>query len=472
MYSEVFDSDFEQHAQSLELLAFHQRFKAARRDRDMPDATDMPFSDFTSKLPFIMRLSPVGDDVWRYDHYGAGIAAVARIDMTGKTTADFGGVVGDFFQSIYRRARDEARPLFTIHRAVIAAGVHSWERLVLPVRESDGQVGFLVYNRPREFQRDFLKTILDILPDGIIAVRAMRASDTTIGSAAIVSVNPAATRLLDLGEINIDQTSFPDCAREAGVPELWPEVVEVMHSRVQRETKLTICTANGIRHLRARIAPLGDGALLYISDVSDLVRSNMMLESEQSLLEHELQQRESEARRLRVEATADPLTGLLNRRGFFAEVAALDSNGAALALIVADIDHFKSINDRYGHAAGDEALKHVARNMDAALRRHGGFASRFGGEEFIGVMPSGADEAWSVTEQLRVELMIRPVSSQVGPVPLTCSFGIADVRKAKSVDHALQLADEALYLAKNQGRNRTIVADRALAVPLQVARRA
>lgn len=469
MYAEIFDRDFERHAQSAELLQFLERYHAVRGERDMPDAADMPLTDFPRKLPFLMVLEPLGDNTYRYVHYGAGIAAVSRFDMTGKTTADFGGVVSEFFESVYQRARDEARPLFTIHRAVKAASVHSWERLILPLRQADGQIGFLVYNRPREFQQDFLKAVLDIIPDGVLAIRAMRNADGRIVDAAVVSANPAGLAMLGLQQVDIDEASFRDCATFAEIPDLWDDVVDVIVNRGQRDKQFSLFGPNGIRHLRARVAPLADGALLHLSDITEFIRNAMMLESEQGMLHDELIRRDTEADRLRREATADPLTGLLNRRGFFAQAARMQEQDGNLTLIVADVDHFKAINDRYGHQVGDEAIKYVAHNLEAAIGARGGIAARFGGEEFIGLIPEDVAQVWIQIEQLRIEIMVRPFASEIGPVNLTVSLGIADMRAAGTIETALQEADTALYEAKRQGRNRTIAAGSRLGTPTKLA---
>jgi diguanylate cyclase (GGDEF)-like protein/putative nucleotidyltransferase with HDIG domain len=158
-------------------------------------------------------------------------------------------------------------------------------------------------------------------------------------------------------------------------------------------------------------------------------------------------------------ARRDPLTDLLNRRGF-EEVFDLElerarRTGAPLSLVVGDLDRFKEINDAFGHSAGDEALKRVARVIDSAKR---GFdaAARVGGEEFAILAPD-ADEhgSYMLAERLRADVE-RSFAS--GPGPLTVSFGIATFPvHGQSTNALLRAGDQALYAAKRLGRNRSVI---------------
>lgn len=462
MYCEVHTEDIEQHAQAAELLQFLARYLAVRGQRDMPDAADLPLENFPWKKPFLMVLAPEGDDVYRYVHYGSGIIAAARFDMTGRTTAEFGGALGNFFMSVYRRARDEARPIFTIHRAVKAAAVHSWERLVLPVRHADGQVGFIVYNRPREFEQDFLRGVLDIMPDGIIAVRALREEDFSIPDAAILSTNPAAFGLLGLSAVGVDEMHFRDLLAAAKLPDLWPHVSCVIEERRQVETQATVQGPSGPRHMRVRIAPLGDGALLYFSDITEMVRQNLQLQTAHGLLHNELIRQEGEALRLKEAALTDPLTGVLNRRGFFEACAEKPPTARGVTLVLADADHFKSVNDRWGHGVGDTVLQALAGLLHETAQAAGGFAARLGGEEFALLLPMPLQEGIETVEALRLRIALRPVETALGPIAMTCSFGLAP-GGADGIDRGLARADEALYEAKRLGRNRCVAAGGGIA---------
>ncbi|NKF23840.1 GGDEF domain-containing protein [Solimonas marina] len=154
----------------------------------------------------------------------------------------------------------------------------------------------------------------------------------------------------------------------------------------------------------------------------------------------------------RRQAVADPLTGLYNRRGWR---ELLDAEPADVVLYL-DIDHFKALNDRYGHAQGDEALRHIGAALQARLRR-GDLAARYGGEEFVVALYDCTQEdaaAWA--EALRADVH----ALALGPdgAPLTLSVGVAARRDGERIDRWLERADAAMYAAKQGGRDRVVIA--------------
>ncbi|MGI3166212.1 diguanylate cyclase [Pseudooceanicola sp. 200-1SW] len=158
----------------------------------------------------------------------------------------------------------------------------------------------------------------------------------------------------------------------------------------------------------------------------------------------------------------DPLTGLYNRRYALPLLAQITRRGAALAepfaVMVADLDHFKRVNDRHGHAAGDLALQTVAEVMRTNLRQDDVLA-RIGGEEFLAILPGIApDDALASAERLRRRVAASPVPLPQGaPIPLSISVGLTLGRAGRRSPEALLAdADRALYAAKNAGRDRVI----------------
>lgn len=162
----------------------------------------------------------------------------------------------------------------------------------------------------------------------------------------------------------------------------------------------------------------------------------------------------------------DPLTGLLNRRGLDELLERLGRETAASAFIVFDLDHFKAINDRFGHDAGDWVLRHVAR---MARDRFGGRGQivRLGGEEFaVVVHPADEAAARRSAESLRRALARIDLGMLAIDLPVTASFGVAMMHAGESPADAIRRADRALYDAKAQGRNRVVYADPGSASPL------
>lgn len=168
-------------------------------------------------------------------------------------------------------------------------------------------------------------------------------------------------------------------------------------------------------------------------------------------------------RALVAQTLTDPLTGAFNRRHLQARLDQLAAQAAKAApqpqvhaLLAIDIDHFKLINDRLGHPAGDRALRLVGRCMQEALR-DGDLAGRLGGDEFS-LLLSGATlhQAMGVAERIVLQLQAQSPEHRL-PV-LTLSFGLVQVRAGEDVDAALHRADQALYEAKRQGRSRAVAA--------------
>ena len=160
----------------------------------------------------------------------------------------------------------------------------------------------------------------------------------------------------------------------------------------------------------------------------------------------------------RQKALLDPLTGLPNRAAWSErldhEVNAWHQRGNSLSLAMLDLDHFKRINDGYGHLAGDKVLKIIANVLRKRLRSND-FIARFGGEEFVLLMPdSSLADALSVGEVLRAAIEACPFHFKGEPVTVTVSMGVAQFQPGERSDLALKRADAALYRAKAAGRNR------------------
>ena len=195
------------------------------------------------------------------------------------------------------------------------------------------------------------------------------------------------------------------------------------------------------RRIRAHCTTMSNGGrMLTYVDITDLNEKATMLE------------------RL---ATTDPLTGLYNRRHFLgsldAEWSRFQRYYRSVSVLMLDIDHFKSVNDRYGHAVGDEAIKAVAAACNQGKRKSD-LVGRIGGEEFAVLLPeTSLSRAKLVAERIRKQAMAIRLSAHQAQFGVTVSIGIAEASVSMSgIDALMGAADQALYQAKAEGRNRCI----------------
>jgi diguanylate cyclase len=179
-------------------------------------------------------------------------------------------------------------------------------------------------------------------------------------------------------------------------------------------------------------------------------------------MEIETEQLKEQVRKKQEEATHDPLTGVANRLAYNqkieSEIARNKRYQSPLTLMVWDIDKFKSINDSYGHAAGDKVLKVIAKLLSSNIRETD-FVARFGGEEFVIVMPeTEINAAEGVAEKLRTTIENSEFHFRGKRVVITASCGIAEIKHNETEEQLFQRADDALYEAKDSGRNCYVIA--------------
>lgn len=169
-------------------------------------------------------------------------------------------------------------------------------------------------------------------------------------------------------------------------------------------------------------------------------------------------------------ATTDELTGLHSRGHFFElsreRLRARRATEVVHHLLMIDLDHFKSVNDRFGHSVGDRALRHAARVLKATLR-HSGLLGRYGGEEFCALIRSASDDdARRTIDGLRQALEAAPLRAGNSTIHLTASIGAVPVSDAESLERVLVHADHCVYQAKTEGRNRVVRFGEILAEPV------
>jgi diguanylate cyclase len=200
----------------------------------------------------------------------------------------------------------------------------------------------------------------------------------------------------------------------------------------------------------------------YVQDGIDREEEITGLRRRIEELENELMQVYRDLIHERKNANIDQLTGIPNRRAYQTrlqeERLRSQRENKPMCLLVWDIDHFKKINDRYGHQMGDKILSCVAKKITQRLRGSD-FTARFGGEEFVSLLPDcDAENALQLAEQIRQEIGCCDQTSPQEPIPVTLSCGIAEVVAGESDRELFARADVALYRAKNEGRDRSCLA--------------
>jgi two-component system cell cycle response regulator len=206
------------------------------------------------------------------------------------------------------------------------------------------------------------------------------------------------------------------------------------------------------------VAGLESGADDYLTKPFDPEELKARLRTGLRILD--LEDRLVEAREeMRFQATHDALTSLLNRGVIMdllgRELARSRRERVSTAILMCDLDHFKRVNDTYGHPAGDDVLKETAKRLLASVRSYD-FVGRYGGEEFLVVL-NNCNPAFALAraEEIRKAISQRPVPSSSGPVPITMSLGLLLSQEwgSRPAEELLQEADAALYAAKAAGRN-------------------
>jgi diguanylate cyclase (GGDEF)-like protein len=300
-----------------------------------------------------------------------------------------------------------------------------------------------------EFQRSLIAAINEASPDGILVVD---------GNHRIVSHNK---RLL--ATLEIDPAQAPG-TRDGSLVGLPDEVLMAQAlSTVKHPTAFVVEMKSLFTDPRAE-----DHSELELRSGRTLERHSMSLWNQDGRylgrvwFFHDISERKAIERRLLEMSHTDELTGIANRRHFFERATEEFSRarrfGRELAFIMLDLDHFKNVNDRWGHASGDRVLKAFTDCVLSTIREMD-LVARLGGEEFVIMAPdTNEDSAHQLAERVRQRFEKSHLMEGSEQVRLTVCAGVSTVRPEEgSPDAALKRADEALYEAKRTGRNRTVL---------------
>lgn len=476
MYREIHGSGIAERAHANEIRELLACYDGLAKGGKPVSYSDFNLAALDAYRDHLMILMPSGDD-YIYIHYGRDIARQSGFNMTGERVSSLPRHIASFFSGVYDRVRQEGRPLYTIHRSVKSLRVSMWERLIMPVKTSKGDDVLIVYNAALHIRDELLGAILDSSPDGIMAFQPMHDDNDQLVDAMVMTANRRAAEItgVPLAQL-IDKRMlelFPDC-REQGH---WERYNRVLESRAAETFEISTMTGGSKHWFRVHARPMGEGFLLTYSDITELKNANLALESRAKLLAdqvgyerrtrealvEEISAREMIESELRRIADADTMTGVMNRRSFLERcdksASITRTRQQPMSVIVLDIDHFKTVNDTYGHAAGDAVIVAVVERLSSNIRQTD-LLGRIGGEEFGICLPKATVEiAARVADDLRRRLCAEPVTLPEGmALTVTASFGVAELQPGETIHDMINRADRALYAAKQGGRNRVATA--------------
>jgi len=330
---------------------------------------------------------------------------------------------------------------------------------------------FIVYRRHQHIDLaavapTLLRSSLNALTEGVLLLdnrERIIMANTTFGR--IVNVTPEALKGISISQLGWKFSN----SYENELP--WS--ITIRDGSQQTDRQMCLSGHHGDRKIYlVDSAPVCDnhgknsGVMVTFSDITQLEEKNDQLEGMLGMLKKSRDEIRRQNEVLQVLATRDSLTDCLNRRSFFEKFETVfrtaRRDGHNLACIMADIDVFKTINDRYGHARGDDVIRKVAECLQLSLRSTDTIC-RYGGEEFCIVLPGmDLEVALETAERARgnVELLRVAGATGASAISITASFGVASLEHgAMTLSQLIEHADKALYRSKNTGRNQVIAWD-------------
>jgi len=466
---------------------------AVAEDGGVPERSTFLAGPAGRKMDRLMILSAI-DDTMVYDHVGSTIVSLFGHDPTGRRLSDIDNAGVRPFIRRYVEAAQGDQPRFAIQNRVGLNSIGINERLLMPVR-SGGARALVVYIRSREDAKDLMRSVFNASTDSISVMEAVRDESGRISDFTMIAINAeGAARMNREPDAVVGKSLiqiFPTAATHgiaqrmiAAVESQQRDVFEARYTHhgvvVERQLRiapkgdrLTVTNVDlGPQHQAARAIERQRNELLTANrllalQAENLRATNEAIEASSSELRAEIERNRALEAELIHRARFDSLTDLPNRSYFETRFHQIIEDarrtGRRVALCILDVDHFKDINDRFGHSTGDVVLREVSARLTRTIRSTD-VAGRLGGDEFAVLLIDAidADAAQSAVARMLAEVM-RPLTVLRQDVPVSISAGIAIFPgDAQGETELMAAADLAVYRAKRTGRARPVFFEPAM----------
>jgi diguanylate cyclase (GGDEF)-like protein len=488
MYFEIRETDIDRHLQSEEAKALLAAWRLLAFGGSLPTVDRLWNTDLPSRAHLLLVL-PEGEDDWRYAICGEALAKEEGRHWEVELASELAEPDRSFVRRVFTLTARRGDAVYAVHSAPNSHNVLLWERLMLPCRNAEGRIAIVTLLKPIEYVEDMIRAVLDSTPTAILRARCIRDAEGRVVDAVCLLANELAQTFMRRTAAELDQGCilelFPSFL-ETGV---FATFVDVAETRRPRHFEMHYRDGQETSWFAVSVMPLGDGFTLSLADITarkqihlqleharnELLQANADLERQaaeleaaitaanaaRADLEAEVECRKVLEEELRRLALTDALTGLANRPAIAAQgqglAASAQKRNQPLSVVAIDLDHFKQINDRHGHAAGDRVLAGLAGLMEEACRRGLDIPGRLGGEEFVIILPrTDVDGAAAFAEGLRRRVAEHVFQAGEQDVHITASLGVAQFLPGEEFEDLLARCDEALYRAKRDGRNRVV----------------
>jgi diguanylate cyclase (GGDEF)-like protein len=462
LINELFTADVEMRLRSTQTVFLLRAFREARIS-GKPASIAMLNSDIMRAYGMHLAvIEKVQSDEFAFLYSGAEVPTGQDAALGGKNTAEIDSRSAEFYRLGCREALSADDAILINHRTHQKSRVHRWESLFLPMVDTQNNPILVVLTIPRDYKDDFQRLILDSAPDAMIAAYPVRGESGEIIDATIVAANRRAAETFGVENSDaLQESSVLGAFGDTDGSGSWKRNIMALRANKAHVFEYQHRDLVSSRWFRVVSTPMREGVLICLSDITEMKRALLELEHQRKLLVDEVEQRRSLEQELWSLAHLDPLTGLANRRAFREQatlkLAESQSVHRPCAVVSFDLDHFKRINDAYGHGAGDAVLRRVSEIIKATLRPNADIAARMGGEEFSVILPeTDLDAAVAFAEKLRRRIEQTMVIVNSFEIIATVSAGIAMNRVTTNLDELLDRADRALYAAKRAGRNKVV----------------